>query len=1020
MEKRKTERNLKSYLNQNFGIIFSITILLFLGVLVLGILYLVLRNENLLIAFSIVVPVLIAVLSVVIILSFKRIHAIFYSNLFETTKRNYNSIYNEKLSLEKYQENEIKEFKDLNEEIAKIDMFNSNVSILNKYLNYSHIPLEYFSKKDNLVNEKTFKSCIKEIINCSQIFRNVIFNINFNIDRELNENEIHFVVNRINDIFKQEGLLIALYETKKGFYVYLPRIDSFSLLKEDLNNLFRSITITNKTKSGVGLITGRISVVVYPYSGIQDIFSDLEYANRQDKEIYIYIPEKNIQSRGTRILHSTANLNTMDRIISDLTIKSKENNDLDSFISDIYGTYHKVIKYLNIDEAGIILFDNISKEYSSHLLVKLNKNNEAIFNKDIPIKEELLNQIKESSDNDGTCYFSNRRNIDSRLGRLLDKKNVGSGFIYNASDNNGKVFGVIYFLNKKPKEILFDSYIRESLLTLSVLTTFTINSALSSMHVKDLKLREENLLKLSSLYQYTINKETHNIVNFSESFKQLAPGIKEGEKCYKALFGADKPCKNCPLVTKNKQLKLLNGENYQVSFSVNNKINKNAEFILKKIKGEEEMTNRFDPETAISSTYRFLERMKALYLTQSKGYVVTLTVDNASKLMKSLGNEGYSMLLRLFSNEVVDKVLHDEEIYLYKSNTLILVMPEIGKIDVIDSLENIYNLSKKDYLKTGDNMLLSIGYTAIKFPQEFTRVDDLIRHIERVLNGRDIDKVKTDFMLLEEDGFIRPASRKDYILSIADDAVKTDKLIIKMQPVVKGEDNKVFGSELLIRLTDVERDATLDTPEVIKIAAENDKLNNISDKLLNFVGDTYVKYGNALFRQNGVTRISINADYNYFSSKDFIKKVNQILIKNKVQKNFLAFEVTEKELAIHIEEFTNIVRELKRLDVDLICDQYTGADLSLDRIVELGIKEIKTDRSMCIDIDISTEKLNNVRNFIEEAIARGIKPTLLGIENSQQQSIIKSISRNINMQGYYFYYPMDLTEFTNIIKQNLE
>ncbi len=1017
MEQKNKTNNLRNYLYQAFGYILLITAVLLISVMTLGIIYLVNKATGLLIALAILLPLLIIAILVYVLLTFKRVYNVFYANLFETTKRNYRSIYNEKRTLEKYAENDIEEFKDLNNELSKIDAFNENVTVINKYLDYSHIPLEYLKNNSNLITEKSLRNYIKEIINCSQVFRNGLFSINYDIKRELSDSEINEIVMKINNILLQDGILVGLFENKKGFYVYAPRIDSFSLLKQDIDLLFKALTLTDKTIEGISILTARICAVVYPYSDISNLFSDLEYAGRQGKEIFIHLPEKNVQTKGNKLLHSTQNLNTMNRIICDLTEKTKNSKDLNTFLKSLSETFNKISSYLRIDESGVILFDSNDNAYSPKFIVS--QNEEApIFTLNETVEKELIEQIKLSADRDGSYYFSNRKKIDYKLGRILDKRSVGSGFIYYLGDKSENVLGVVYFLNRRPKEIIFDTYIRESLLTLASLTMFSINSAISGMKADNYVLREENLLKASSLYQYTINKKSYDIVSFSNSCKQIIPSIKVGEKCYKTFFGLEKPCKNCPMLVKNKVIKTFNGVDYQVSHSINNQINNNAEFILKTIKGKEELTNRFDSETGLISIYGFLERIKSLYLTKSKGYVITMTIDNAPELTKGLGNEGYSMLLRLFANEVVREVLKDEEIYLYKNNTLVIIIPEIGKIDVLDTVESIYNLSKKDYMK--EDLVLSFGYTAIKFPQEFTHSEDLIRHIERVLNGRDINKVKTDYIYLEEDGFIRPASRKDYILAITDDAVKTDKLIIKMQPFISGIDNKIFGSEILIRLTDVERDAMLNTTELVRVAAENDKLNIISDKLLNYVGDAYSKYGAALFRQNGITRMNINADYNYFTQKDFIQKISDVLIKNKVQKDFLAFEITEKELAQHYMDFAPVIRELKRLNVDLICDAYTGASLSLNQIVELGIKEIKTSMEICIDIDISTEKLNTVKKLIESARSVGIRPTLLGIENSQQYNLIKEFSKDINMQGYYFYHPMDLTEFTNSIKQNLE
>lgn len=1009
------ERSLKGLLTVYFGIILSVVILLFVAVITIGIIYLVKKTNGLLIALSIVIPSFLVGLIILIVYSFNRVYNIFYSEFYETTRRNYKNVYDEKRVLEKYSGN-IEELRELNECIDKIGVYQSNVVLVSKYSNYNHIPLEYFIKELNLVNEKTFKMYIKEIIGASSCYRNAVIEIDFDIKQELTDKMINEFANVTNKLFVKRNILVSLMMNKKGFYVYLPNIDSLSYFKSQIDSLFESLVLVTKQFTGIGLVAPKINAVIYPFTPIHDIFADLRYSIRQDKEINIYIPDKLVKQKSDSLLHSTMNINTMNKIFTEIGAISKTTSNVDQFISRALRIYKQILNYLNFDESGIILYDTDKKAWITKEITTLDNEQEPIFIANKEVRQELILELDKNTDADGSFFFSSRLNVSKGLGRELDHKQINSGFFYVYKDSENNILGVIYIVNKNEKPVLVDSYVRESLLVVSSLSLYAINTYISRALIDDTLVREANLLKVNDLGQYVVNKENYEITSYSSVMKRIAPQIEVGEKCYKALFGFEKPCKNCPLVAKNKTIKEFDKKQYQVSFSINNKASNTAELLLKRINSKEEMTNRYDPETCINSAYTLRERIKALYMNNTKGYVITLAIDNAADIISKEGNEGYSMMLRHFSNDIIKNVLKDDEVYLYKDNTLVLLLPEVGKLDVLDAIESVYPLSKKKYIDDKQDVDFKICYTAIKFPQEFAHSDDLIRHIERTLTGRDAEKVRPDYAFVEENEFTRPASRKDYILQIIDQAVENDKIIVKVQPVVDGVDKHIFASELLIRLPDVDRDAMLNTNEIIRVAAENNKLSLISDKLINFVKDAYKKYGSALFKSNRFNRMTINAEYAYFISPSFVDKLDKILMENAIQRGFLAFEVTEQELADNYDGFNEVVKHLASIGVSIICDKYTGRILSLAKIKELGIKEIKTDNSVCVDINININKLNGLKMIVEQAAINGLKLTVLGIENGEQYALLKQYSQDIYMQGYYFYHPMDLSELVELLK----
>ena len=261
-DKNKEEKSFRDILIVYFGITLGIVVLLLLALLVLGILYLSLKTDGLLIALSIILPLFLLGVIALIIYSFTKIDNTFYNGFYKTTKRNYQNFYNEKRSLEKYVGN-ISEAKELNEQIDKIDVYQSNVVLVTKFSDYSHIPLEYFNLDLNLINEKTFKMYIKEIIGSSSCYRNAVIEVDFDVKQELSEEIVNKFAKATNKIFPKKAILISLMMNKKGFYIYVPNIDSLSYFKSQINSLFETLVLVTKSFSGIGLVSPKINAVIY-------------------------------------------------------------------------------------------------------------------------------------------------------------------------------------------------------------------------------------------------------------------------------------------------------------------------------------------------------------------------------------------------------------------------------------------------------------------------------------------------------------------------------------------------------------------------------------------------------------------------------------------------------------------------------------------------------------------------------------------------------------------------------------
>lgn len=1015
MRKKVKQSSLKKYY-RNLNIICTVLTLVFLGGFIgVGIPYLISKDPVLLIILYVTLGALAAVVIVSMFLIVRNNYNIFYSNFYKITKDNISLISKDSRVLIKYQNEQFDEFLELNNEIDKLTIHNAAILISSRTFDYSKIPLEYLDRREHLLNESSFRRGIREIVYCSEYLRNAIISISYEGPEGLNAEFIKEIVHSINHLLDYKGTLIALKDKSDGFYIYVPAIESLSSLKATLDNLLQKITVSLKTVNGIELSSPKISTVVYPFTSIEDIFSDLQYADSEEKHINIYLPDRFIHSKNESSFRQSSNVKTLYKIMGQLSNVIIDSSNFDSFLDEIKEVMSQVGLYYNFDQAGVIMYDKERKKSGGSIAITLDESQTPIFAKEKAVKDEFVKAVIDNTDKDRSLFFSKRKLASSSLGAQMDIYGISSGFMYEVTDVQDKFAGLIYFININKKEAPLDSYLQSTLVVFSNLLTGLLRNFIVEENVTDMREREQSLLKLTNIRSYVIDRLTYKVISFSPSLKRDIPDLEVGQLCYRTMFGFEKPCPSCPLITKQKAIKRIRGNDYEVGSVLNSKLSTNTELILTGVKTDSLITNRFDKDYLTNTYYSFVERLSDLYLAKARGYVALLKINNVPNLIEGLGNEGYSYIIRKFTRDIDDKILNNNEIYSYKNNTIALIFSQSGKLDAIDAIEKVYSLSKKEYLKDKQNHELVIAYDITKYPQEHNDASDFIRHLEQLCSRKEANDGH-DSLYIEEDDFSRPASKEEYILNIINQATISNNFIIKCQPIVASGTKAIFSSELLIRLSDEFQNSLLNTEEVISVSAKYGKLHNISDILIDYVGNLFKQYSLSIFKPAGFVNMSINADYNYFKDEESIRKILDAMAKYKLPKTFLTFEVTEKEIATHYDAFKDIVSTLHRNDINIVCDRYYGNNLSFEKLKLIGIDTIKTDRSIIANIDINSEKFSNLSKLIESASLNTMKVTLVGVENGEQYNLIKSLNYQCNLQGYYFHHPLSGNELIEAIR----
>ncbi|MBR0294302.1 MAG: EAL domain-containing protein [Bacilli bacterium] len=994
----------------------AILVFMIVGTIILSALYISQGHIALLIVLIALVVVLSGLYALATIFSIKALKSIFVDGLYSVTREALGDIRNGKITEARYPEGlGVKEFDVLNEDIEVTNTSLKNALMISYDLSKADIPLEHVYDDEHIVTLESFVKNLPLLIYCSQNYRNVVMEISYDFDNDSLTNEENIrLVSFIKDAFKAfPYFLISSNDDNSGYYVFIPHMNSFARIREICESMMKSISVSKKAYDGLKTIPARFSLVCYPHSNISEIFSDLRYAKRQGLPINFYLPDRITSVSRGELTQNNINLNYMTKILnslSELRVSSKERENSLKIIERNMAT---AATYLSIDEVGIIYFDSNTSKAS--VIVHTFTNDNHVFNLHGNVDPDFLKICDENKDPDYSFYFSNRSHATINLIRMLDRYGISSGFYYVLIDR-GVPRAVVFFFNRD-KEMVLDSYIRESLFIFAYRISDYLLMSQNEDNYNDAYREVNALLMLSDYALYRIDPSTYKIVSYSEHFPVLFPKVKVGESCYKALYGLDSPCPQCPLKTSRKMIIDLEKNRYEVSLSLNERLVKLKRMVVHKIASTSTSSDRFDMDLLINSYPSLAIALRSAYSIHGRGYLLLLRIDNLDQLTKDVGSEGYLYILRQFIHEIKMITKYSANIFYHDQQSIAILLNECGQIDVVNLCEQIYELSKKTYSFDEYHCSFDVTYLPFNYPQAYPEAEDFLKYVYRYYINRTYE-INKNFIFFPDGDYSRSASRNEFMLAVIDEQFGANTFQVVLQPIVRASNGAIYGAELFIRLSDEYRAQVFNTEELVRVAAKNGKISLISNALIKYIGELYQQYGLTIFKIFGFTRLTINTDFSYFSDPNFFDNIYELLTDYHFPRGFLGFEITETEVMNNRDRFEAISRRLISNHVALICDQYTGSSLSIEVLKNLGFEEIKIPRKYVGDVEVNKQHLNEITSILEVAKKSEMKVTFVGVENSNQYIILRDLDKNCGLQGFHFYKPLDRSTFIDVLRDN--
>ena len=932
-----------------------------------------------------------------------KIRRTFYRQLYETTNTNLNKIMNNDTNLVSYGETDIKEIQTL-EKVTNDLKAKLNASfLLVKEPDYTPLNLDYVDKEKHLITYKSFKDNLSNIIFISQSFRNIIIEVFFDLPADsviLNKDKKRLLDLYLNTFKDHHNVLFMFAEDERSLLIYVPVIDSFSEVKEKLNYVVTNSSIMIREDKGIQNILAKFAIVSYPYSTEEMLLGDLRYAKRLDKPYLLFLPKRYRENIDRSLmLNTTMNVNYTSKIMLELSNLDYSSLDNDHNKNILRNVFSAISDFLDVDEAGIIAYDEPGDCYYSYIASDRSK----LLNKK-QIDKAFVENLARAVDDDQSYYFSTKKHANSSIKRDIDIYGINSGSYYVVKNfDTGKISAIIYLFNRE-KDLNINTYLREMFFIISLRIENYFEKREIADYADSKATENDNILALSKMYVYHVDDD-RKITYISKGLKHKFPKLQVGDICHKFFFNNEKPCKDCPLDTGLKKYFVDKKDSFETSLVLSNRRDKNNVILVKQLNEDDEVGDLYHPDLLIYSYRALADLIKNEYQSKARGYILLLSIDNYDQVVEAVGSEGYSYYLREYVRSVKNK-LRTEDVYFYNPSTFAVHLPYAGHAETINKIESIFPLSKTNFYQNTDFKELKITYLAAGYPRGFANPEDFLKLLSDFYHNPKYER-NIDFIYFADYSISRSANKREFIISVLEQEFSGhNSTSMNLQPIVSLKDGHIFGAEILLRIADVHRNVFFNAVEISRIAEQENKTQLVTESIINFIGNMYSEYGNNIFKINKFNRIAINIDQTYLKDQSLMTEIIKLSEKNKLPAAFLSMEIPEDVIPNYKEQIKKLAEELSKYKIMFSCDRYLGQYVNIDELHELGFNEVKIARDIILTIDKDPVKFNAVRSIVDASKKVGIGVAAVGVENEQQLKLLKSIDEDMMAQGYYLYKPL--------------
>ena len=387
------------------------------------------------------------------------------------------------------------------------------------------------------------------------------------------------------------------------------------------------------------------------------------------------------------------------------------------------------------------------------------------------------------------------------------------------------------------------------------------------------------------------------------------------------------------------------------------------------------------------------------------------TLTNFTDINQAFGHVTANQILWELGCELKSQLGRDH-IFIRMDGLRFLVLLE-KNTDPGESAWHIRQIVTSVYERRGIHILYPCAMGVVRYPRDGATIQELIDNAVVVIRAAK-EEPEREYVVFSKSMLASRGSTNELNLRLNASVSNHFKgFRIVVQPQVYADSGRIYGGEVLLRWED---DAVAVSPSVfIPILEQMGLIVSVGKWIIRQT----VQLCRRILPAHPDFKLSFNVSDLQIIDQRLFPFLRNTLLETGVPGKNLMIELTESHSDTLPKQLEQFIEQCKELGISFALDDFGSGYSGVQRLLQYPVDLVKFDRGLVREMSTSQQKLDFIISTIHTCHQFNKMVCLEGVESKEEWDLVRRTECDF-IQGYYFYRPLELEEFCQVLGQTKE